>query len=190
MRLFDLAESIRDRPGPVRIVAVDGPGGAGKSTFAALLSDALDGAPTVHTDDFASANNPIDWWPRLLDQVIEPLAAGGPARYQRYDWSTESLAEWIDLGPSPVVIVEGVTAARSEWRHHLAFIVWIETPPAERLRRGLERDGDDALEFWEDWGAAEDRHYDEDPTRRHADIIVDGTVPVAAGTVTTLPRSD
>ena len=146
-----------------------------------MLSAALDEAPIVHADDFASADNPINWWPRLRDQVIESLASGRRARYQRYDWTTESLAEWIDLDPTPIVLVEGVTAARKEWRHHLAFIIWIDTPRSERLRRGLERDGHDALDDWEAWGAAEDQHYEADPTRRHADIVVDGTVPVDNG---------
>ena len=186
VRFSELARVVRERPGPVRLVAVDGPGGAGKSTFASALSTALGRAPIVHTDEFASADDPIDWWPRLRDQVIEPLAAGRSARYQRYDWSTESLADWIDLDPTPVVIVEGVTAARTEWRHHLAFIIWIETPRAERLRRGLERDGHDAVDDWTTWGEAEDRHYEADPTRQHADIVVDGTIPVDDGSFATV----
>ncbi len=180
VQLRALADMITARPGPVRLVAVDGPGGAGKSTFAAALAGEL-GAPVVHTDDFASWDNPIDWWPRLLDQVIEPLVDGQSARYQRYDWGSESLAEWIDVDPVPVVVIEGVTAGRAEWRRHLSFIVWIETPRVERLRRGLERDGEDAAAQWESWGADEDRHYAADPTRRHADVVVDGAVPLTGG---------
>jgi ATP/maltotriose-dependent transcriptional regulator MalT len=82
---------ILQRPGPVRLVAIDGPGGAGKSTLATQLSAAAEGAPVVHTDDFASADNPINWWPRMLEQVIVPLTEGRPAHFQRYDWPTESL---------------------------------------------------------------------------------------------------
>ena len=69
------------------------------------LSAAADGAPIVHTDDFASADNPVDWWPRLLAEVIEPLSLGDCGRYQRYDWSTNTLAEWCTVerdGPSRV----------------------------------------------------------------------------------------
>lgn len=186
MLLSEVADEILRRPGEVRLVAIDGPGGAGKSTFAELLAAALDDAPVVHTDDFASAENTIDWWPRLSEQVIEPLACGRPARYQRYDWPTESLAEWVGVDPAPVVVIEGVTAARREWRHHLAFVIWIDTPPSERLRRGLERDGPDTLADWQVWSDAEERHYIDDPTRRHADVIVDGTVPVIAGEFTTI----
>jgi uridine kinase len=187
VQIGDLADRILLRAGEVRLVAIDGPGGAGKSTFASVLAAALDGAPIVHTDDFASADNAITWWPRLLEQVIDPLVRSEPAHYQRYDWPTKSLAEWIDLEPAPVVIVEGVTAARNEWRHHLAFIIWIETPQLERLRRGLDRDGDNAVEDWETWGSEEDQHYVNDPTRHHADVIVDGNMPVVDGEFATLP---
>lgn len=186
MHLSELASLIQEHPGPVRLVAVDGPGGAGKSTFASLLSDALGGAPVVHTDDFASWDDPLGWWPRMLEQVVEPLAAGARARYQRYDWPTATLAEWIDLEPEPVVIIEGVSSGRAEWSEHLSVVVWVETPRDERLRRGLDRDGPDALADWEAWGAAEDAHYRNDPVRRRADVIVDGTVPVVDGEFATV----
>ena len=131
--------------GPVRLVAIDGPGGAGKSTLAAKLSSAAEGAPVVHTDDFASAANPINWWPRMLEQVIAPLSEGRAARYQRYDWPTESLAEWHTVEPAPIVIIEGVSSARREWCQRLTFVIWVETPRDIRLQRAVMRDGEDAL---------------------------------------------
>jgi uridine kinase len=173
--LSAVIDAIMQRPGPVRLVAIDGPGGAGKSTLAQRMSAATGGAPVVHTDDFASADNPIDWWPRLLAQVIEPLSNGQPAHYQRYDWPSGSLAEWHTLDPAPIIVIEGVTAARREWRHQLSYVIWVETPRNERLRRGLERDGLDAVGFWGDWMTAEDEHYARDPTRPIADLVIDGT---------------
>jgi uridine kinase len=176
--LDELVASIMKRPGPLRLVAVDGPGGAGKSTFARALSAAAGGAPVIHTDDFAAADNPIDWWPRLLEQVIEPYARGDAAYYQRYDWPSESLAEWHTVDPAPIVIIEGVSAGRSEWAAHLCFVVWIETPREERLRRAVERDGPEALDDWEFWMGEEDTHYERDPTRERADVVIDGMHPI------------
>ncbi len=40
-----------------------------------------------------------------------------------------------------IVIIEGVSAGRSEWAAHLSLLIWIETPREERLRRAVERDG-------------------------------------------------
>ena len=170
-----LVARIARLPGPTRLVAVDGPGGSGKTTFADRLASAAGGAPIVRTDDFASADNPIDWWPRMLDQVIAPLARGEQAYYQRYDWSTETLAEWHRVEPAPMVVVEGVTAGRAEWAEHLDFVIWIETPRDVRLQRAVERDGPDALDDWQVWMSEEDEHYQRDPIRERADLIVDGT---------------
>src|SRR6476469_3661267 len=71
-----LADSILALPGGVRLVAVDGYGGAGKSTFATRLAAALGGAAVVHTDDFATGEPGVEWWPRLEREVIVPLSAG------------------------------------------------------------------------------------------------------------------
>ncbi len=175
MDLGHVVTAIMARPGPVRLVAVDGPGGAGKTTFADHLAAVAGGAPVIHTDDFASADNPIDWWPRLLSDAIEPLKRGEPAYFQRYDWPTETFAEWITVEPAPIIIIEGVSSGRSEWSHHLSYVIWIDTPHDVRLARGLERDGADALADWQSWMAAEDDHYARDPTRERADIVIDGS---------------
>tara|TARA_R100000306_G_scaffold60561_1_gene60795 strand:- start:1423 stop:2106 length:684 start_codon:yes stop_codon:yes gene_type:complete len=170
-----LVDLILERPGPVRLVAVDGPGGAGKSTFAARLeAAAADRAFVVHTDDFASAEEPINWWPRLKSSVIEPIVDGRTGRFRRYDWNQRALAEWIVVPRRPIVIIEGVSSSRLEWHNHLAFVVWMETAPDARLGRGLERDGDDMLDQWMEWMAAEDRHFDRDGARGRADLLVDG----------------
>jgi uridine kinase len=171
-----VVEQILKRPGPVRLVAIDGPGGSGKSTIADRLSDAAGGAPIVHTDDFASWDNPINWWPRLFDQVIKPLANGELGRFQRYDWPSDSLREWHSVPRSPIVIVEGVTSARWEWLQHLSFVIWVETPRELRLERAVERDGPSALADWERWMAEEDDHYLRDPTKERADMVIDGTI--------------
>lgn len=173
MELEHLIREIMERPGPVRLVAIDGPGGSGKSTFAGRLAEAC-GAPVIHTDDFASADEPIHWWPRLLAQVIEPLRRGAPAHFQRYDWRARSLAEWVTVEPAPIIIIEGVTSGRAEWSNRLSFTIWIETPRHIRRTRGLERDGAAALGDWTYWMAEEDAHYARDPTRERSDIELSG----------------
>lgn len=178
MYLDELVAAILARPEPLRLVAVDGPGGAGKSTFARELSESAGGVPVIHTDDFAAVDNPIDWWPRLLEEVIKPLIRGDAARYRRYDWPSETLAEWHTIEPAPIVIIEGVSEGRSEWAAHLSFLVWIETPPDQRLRRCVERDGIAALDDWESYKAGEDAHYARDLTRERADVVIEGMQPV------------
>ncbi|MGW6141204.1 uridine kinase family protein [Streptomyces sp. NPDC055144] len=172
-----LASRIRaaaPRCGPVRLVAVDGPSGAGKSTFAERLAGALGSARIVHTDDFASWDDPLGWWPRLEEQVLQPLGSGVAGRFQRYDWVRRELAEWHDVPVGHTLVLEGVSTARGAVADRLTCAVWVETGRAVRLRRGLTRDGEDALPLWRTWMAAEDEHFAQDGTRERADVVVDG----------------
>ena len=55
-----------------------------------------------------------------------------------------------------------------------AFRIWVAADDVERLRRGLERDGDDAREHWLRWMADEAGHYARERTRERADLRLDG----------------
>jgi uridine kinase len=174
--LRDLEGAIRSSRAPAgvqaRIVAVDGPGGAGKSSLALWLAQKLD-APVVHTDDFAAWENPVDWWPQLIELALKPLAAGRPARYRPTRWGGEVRATVV-IEPTDIVILEGVTASREAFRPYLAYSIWIETPRELRLRRGLERDGSGARAEWEQWMAAEDRYIERERPAERANLVLNG----------------
>ena len=176
MDFDDVAERLRSATAPpgvrTRIVAVDGPGGAGKSSLARRLAQELD-AQVIHTDDFASWENPIDWWPDLLELALEPLAAGEPARFRPTSWGEEE-REPVQIEPGGIVILEGVSASREAFRPYLAYAIWIETPRDVRLRRGLERDGAQTLTQWEEWMADEDRYVERERPAEHADLVLPG----------------
>ena len=157
-----------------RIVAIDGCGGAGKTTFAASLAGTLENCPAIHTDDFASWNNPIDWYPRLIEQVLEPLRHNQVAHFQKFDWQANQLGQWETVKPCSVVILEGVSSSRSEFRPYLSFAIYIETDRDLRLKRGLERDGEAALPLWQQWMAEEDEYVLRDRPQEYADIVISG----------------
>lgn len=156
-----------------KILAVDGLGGAGKSTLAAALATRL-AAPIVQTDDFASWDQPLDWWPRLLAEVLEPLSRNEACRFRRTDWEGTGREEWVAVEPADVVILEGVGASRAVFRPFVTCAVWVETPREERLRRGLERDGEAARQRWLDWMAEEDDYVAREQPRLRADVVVSG----------------
>jgi uridine kinase len=153
-----------------RLVGIDGAGGSGKSTLAATLSDKI-----VSTDDFITGA--WEWYDveRLRNEVLEPLLRGEPARYRRMDWNDGELKEWHLVDPGGVVVVEGVAALDVSLRDAYDHRIWVETPREICLRRGLERDGDDALPLWEAWSEKEQRYWDEQRPREAADEIVDGS---------------
>ena len=72
------------------------------------------------------------------------------------------------------VILEGVSASREAFRPFLTYSVWIETPRDVRLRRGLERDGDDARAQWEAWMAEEDDYVSRERPHDYVDLILAG----------------
>lgn len=183
-----LAEHIRGLPlsaGTSRIIGIDGCGGAGKSTFAETLAQELGGCSIVHTDDFASWDEPLNWWPRLVEKVLIPLSRSEQARYQRYDWDTQQLADWL-LVESETVILEGVSSTRREFRPYLAYRVWIDTPAELRLKRGLERDGQEMENQWRIWMADEERYMADHLPRESAQLIVNGSIPPDDGRFTLL----
>ena len=167
------------RLGPVRLVCIDGPAGSGKTTLAARLAVELD-APTVHLDDLYEGWSGLDSvWARLEAQVLGPLAAGLPARWQRYDWDLASFAEWHDLPVPSALVLEGSGSARRALGGRASLVVFVEAPWAIRLERGLARDGIELTDEWHRWQANESRHFIEEHTRARADVVIDGLEPVA-----------
>jgi uridine kinase len=160
------------------IVAVDGFGGAGKSHFAANLAAANHQVTVVHTDDFASWDDGLDWQ-RLRREVIDPLMDDRTARYQRYDWVEARLAEWHDVPAGGTVVVEGVSSYRLSLSDAYDLAVWVESPRETCLRRGLERDGQGALAVWERWMVEEDAYVAAELPDERAAGVVDGAPTVA-----------
>ena len=54
--------------------------------------------------------------------------------------------------------MEGVSSSRSEFFHHLNFLIYIETDRELRLKRGIERGGEEILPLWQEWMAEEDEY--------------------------------
>ncbi|WP_066364212.1 uridine kinase family protein [Herbidospora mongoliensis] len=159
--------------GPSRLVAIDGPGGSGKTTFAGLLSEALNGAPVVHSDDFPIPwdQGPESWFTHLERAVLEPLRRGSPASFLRYDWRRGTYADRVEVPPVEVVIVEGVSVARASCP--AAIRMWVEVPREIRRARVAARDGVGHTADWLAWTAAEDAWFAREPVE--ADARVDGT---------------
>lgn len=175
--LAALADQLRALPpscGPVRLVAVDGHAGSGKTTFTGRLATALGGAPVVHLDDLATHDELFEWTGRLNEQVLAPLARGEHARHEVYDWVLRRFEGARTVAPAPVVLVEGVGAGRRAVRPLLAALIWMELPAETAHARGELRDGPELAAFWRRWSAAEAAHFAQDPSRPYAQVLVSG----------------
>ena len=102
-----------------------------------------------------------------------PLRSGKRARYQRYEWSTDRLAEWIEIEPREIVLMEGVFSTRPELRPLIDVAIFIETPRDERMRRMLSRP-QGSTSWMEQWMAAEDWYLEHLAPHRRADLVIEG----------------
>ena len=135
----------------MRVLAIDGPSGAGKSTLAAQVVDGLTarGCRTalVSTDAFATWDDPVAWWPQLVDGVLRPLAGGEPGVYRRVDWSTGAPrpGELVRVAVPDVLVLEGVSSGRTSVRPLLSHLCWLSGgSAADRLAKTVARDGEAA----------------------------------------------
>jgi hypothetical protein len=168
--MIDAVLGALPRLGQVRLLAIDGPSGSGKSRLADQLVTELRAVsiPTglVRTDDFATWDEPVSWWPNLVSGVLEPLAAGLPGGYRRTEWTggVPHAGAMVAVDVPGVLVLEGFSAARRSVRPRLSAIVWCADPnPARRLERAVARDGEvcrEPLRAWQrfevGWFAVDD----------------------------------
>lgn len=172
------------RLGATRLVTVDGPAGSGKTSFADHLRATLGVGVVVHLDDLYEGWSGLDdaLWNRLDNGVLVPIGAGRPGGYRRYDWDREQFAEWHEVAPEQVLIVEGVGAGQRGVDGRATLRVWVEAPEALRLQRGLDRDGVALREQWLRWLTVEAEHFAREETRARAELLVDGDAPSDSAT--------
>lgn len=170
--------------GKVMFIAVDGHGGSGKSTLAKLLAQKI-GAEIIHTDDFASWNNPLNWWPKIIKEVFDPIKHGvGSLSYQPTSWWENHHPEPIKNQPvTGVMILEGVSSSRKEFDDYISYRIFVDTPKEVCIERGLTRDTgtgkskEELTKIWEEWFRQEEVYMHNDDPRIKADLIIDGTKP-------------
>ncbi|HST48341.1 uridine kinase family protein [Jatrophihabitans sp.] len=177
-------------PGPsagrVSLVCIEGLGGSGKTSLARQLAARSADITLVHGDDFYGPEE-RDWrswtpqqgYERYFDhqrverELLRPLRAGQVARFQRYDWESNTLDGWVSVEPRGVVLVEGVYLLRRELRGYWDFSVYVDTPRELRQARLYARGENDA--GWiARWAAAEDYYEQAEQPAQAADLVVSG----------------
>lgn len=117
-----------------------------------------------------------------LDQLVEGKAVDLPVYcFKRHSRQAHSHR----VEPRPLLIVEGILSLADEGlRRRYSHRVFVEAPAELRLRRRIERDQEDR--GWTEERIVELFHRSVQPmhrrwvqpTRQHADLVVDGTRPV------------
>jgi hypothetical protein len=138
-----LREAAHDATGRPLIVAIDGRGGAGKSTLAERLRRAVPGSGVVHTDDIAWNQAYFDWADLMAGNVLRPLHRGEAVEFRPPAWIGHRRPGAIHVpAGADVVWVEGTGIVRAELAPWLDASIWLQGDLDEQERRLVARDGD------------------------------------------------
>lgn len=189
MTFEELAQIITKEPPKHtrRLIAVDGGGGAGKTTFANHLQKAIPNSYIVKVDDFyrppqlrkpllpTAIINPNFDWERLRSSVIEAIKNDNNVTYQLYDFEKGSLSQkTVEVPRHATVIVEGVWSMQSAFINSYDYCIWLEAPSEIRLERGLLRDGEGLRQVWEnEWIPIDDAYKKSQEPHMKAQCVVD-----------------
>ena len=185
-RVLELLAERAPTLGAGRLVCVDGPAGSGKTTLGEAVAQGFDegfdqvsprASRVLHMDDLFPGWSGLPRVDEQLEGLLSPLAEGRAGSYRRYDWLAGEFAETVTVDPVPLLVLEGVGSGASRFGSLQTVLVWVEAPYDERLRRGIERDGDAFAPHWEQWARDESDLFAREGTRERADVIVDGTQP-------------
>jgi hypothetical protein len=167
----EIAQRVRAAParaGDTKIVAIDGPSGSGKTTLAGRLP-----GPVMHMEDIYPGWDGLrDSIRRLVEWVLEPLAAGGRVGWRRYDWEHGRYAEWHDLPAPRTLVIEGVGAGALAAAPYVSVLIWVDAPLWLRRHRALARDGETYRPHWDRWAGQEREYFAGDRVRERADLLI------------------
>ena len=167
-----------DRGNPMPIVLIDGPAGAGKSTLAKHLQNALfrlgESAPRViHMDDLYTGWDGLaagsDY---LVRNILSPLKQGKTASWQVFDWAKGQRTEWREFSGGTPLVIEGCGSMSAVATELADFRIWVEAPEDLRHQRWVEREGDD--NHWASWRAQELDFYAREQSKAMADYVYQG----------------
>jgi hypothetical protein len=156
--VVDLVQQLRDASSDVtgrpRVVAIDGRGGAGKTTLAQRLSTVVPGSAVVHTDDVAWHHAYFDWGAVLVENILRPLHRGEAVDFRPQAWITHGRPGSITVpAGAEFVWIEGTGIIREELAPWLDASMWMQGDLEEQERLLVARDGDspEQLEHVANW---------------------------------------
>ena len=173
--ILDLVESRPATIGRGRLVSIDGPAGAGKTSLADEVAALAPGAVVIHMDDLYEGWDGLPEVGRQLAGLLRPLADCLPGSYRRYDWDAGAFAETVTVEPTDLLVLEGVGSGCRMHDDLIGVLVWVDAPYDLRMRRGIERDGQAFAPHWKAWAEAEKVLFSRHHTRQRADLVVDGS---------------
>jgi 4-hydroxy-tetrahydrodipicolinate synthase len=139
-----------DRTTPA-LIAIGGPGGTGKTTFAHRLKKGLENSTIISLDNYKTSRqmrkernvfgphpdaNMID----LIDQHLTLLKSGQGVSVPVYDRTTGDTGSFTELFPEKYIFVEGEISTYPEFHHLFDLSVFIDADLKTQLTSRVQRD--------------------------------------------------
>tara|TARA_B100000767_G_scaffold273625_1_gene304334 strand:- start:974 stop:1564 length:591 start_codon:yes stop_codon:yes gene_type:complete len=189
-RIAKLAQ-VRYQQGKLLVIAVDGCGGAGKSTLCHALAAQIGpwaNPQVLKLDEFY---RPLSAEQRSQLQqlqaraayfnveafrhnVLRPLNGGLSAIYKPFHWLKGENDQAVELLPEGVLIVDGVFSFSKPLRDMNHLSIFVDTPLHVRKQRLLARPQLDT-EWVSHWQATESWHHQHEHTPTAVDFVLSGT---------------
>lgn len=147
----ELLQSLFQESGTPVLIAVGGPGGTGKSTFAKALASLLPDAKVLRLDDYKASRalraernifgpHPDANKMELLQEHLTEMKAGRPFPKPVYDRATGEAPESTPFEAARFNILDGEIATYRDLRERVDFSIFIDSDWKTQLATRVERD--------------------------------------------------
>ena len=189
-RIAKLAQ-VRYQHDQLLIIAIDGCGGAGKSTLCQALAAEIEpwARPQVlKLDNFyhplsavqraqlqqAQARQAYFNATEFKKNLLDPLARGVSAGYKPFHWLDGESDQSVELAPSGVLLLDGVFSFSKPLRDRVDLSLFVDTPLQLRKQRLIARPQLDTA-WVNHWQSTESWHHQHEHTLTAVDFVVSGT---------------
>lgn len=165
------------------IAAIEGGSASGKTTLGNILSDIYD-CTVFHMDDFflqpeqrtperfAQTGGNIDW-ERFLSEILQPLSKGETVNYRKFDCSTMSIKEGVQVVPKKLTVIEGAYSMHPELEQYYDFSAFLDISPEFQKERILKRNSPQlAKRFFNEWVPLENVYFNQTNIKQRCSLIV------------------
>lgn len=173
------------------LIAIDGFGGAGKSSLARSIVANLEEAKHIEFDWFHHPQDRVSTYERFdnlrfKQEIVQPFRCGvSKLSFKKYNWgyiaNKPELLEndSFEVEGISTLIVEGAMTLHEEIVDCFNLKIWVDIEAQESRARGIKRDIEEyglqketVLKAWEEWGIWEDQCLERDDRRKRADLMI------------------